>query len=125
MIESTDDPTTSELISTELAPTKESTIGGDAEVADGEEAPDGGNETQEQMMLRMGTHVQMARVQCALYRHFVDKAINGADIGVPHSERTYTFVADHGQNIGYRFSTTSNLDVLITTPSSVCTIWGW
>ena len=104
-IESTDDPLISELVSTEEepAPTEESTIGGDVDddevTEDGAEAPDDADESREKMMLRMGTHVQMARVQRELYRHYVNKAINDAEIGALHSERSYTFVVDYGQNM--------------------------
>ena len=53
----------------------------------------------EQMLLCAALHVKMARTQRILYQHFVAKAIKHAWEDVPHSEQTYTFVVDYGQNM--------------------------
>ena len=51
------------------------------------------------MLLCAALHVKMARTQRILYQHFVAKAIKHAWEDVPHSEQTYTFVVDYGQNM--------------------------
>ena len=54
-------------------------------------------EEKEQMMLEAAEHIKMARVQRQLYQDKVDKARR--TVGKIHSERTYTFVVDYGQNM--------------------------
>jgi hypothetical protein len=54
-------------------------------------------EEREQMMLEAAEHIQMARAQRTLYCQKVDEARMSVD--KPHSEGTYTFVVDYGQNI--------------------------
>ena len=54
-------------------------------------------EEKEQVMLEAAEHIKMARVQRQLYQDKVDKARR--TVGKIHSERTYTFVVDYGQNM--------------------------
>ena len=54
-------------------------------------------EEREQMMLDAADHICMARVQRTLYRDKVDAA--RMSVNKPHSESTYTFVVDYGQNM--------------------------
>ena len=54
-------------------------------------------EQREKMMLEAAEHIRMARAQRTLYRAKVDEAVKTVDR--PHSERTYTFVVDYGQNM--------------------------
>ncbi len=54
-------------------------------------------EEREQMMLEAAEHIQMARAQRTLYQEKVNAAKMTVDS--PHSERTYTFVVDYGQNM--------------------------
>ena len=48
-------------------------------------------------MLDAAEHIKMARSQRKLYQDKVDKAVKSVE--KPHSERTYTFVVDYGQNM--------------------------
>ena len=48
-------------------------------------------------MLEAAEHIRMARAQQTLYRAKIDAARMSVDR--PHSERTYTFVVDYGQNM--------------------------
>ena len=54
-------------------------------------------EEKEQMMLEAAEHIKMARAQRQLYQDKVEKARR--TVGKIHSERTYTFVVDYGQNM--------------------------
>ena len=54
-------------------------------------------EEREQMMLNAAEHIEMARAQRKLYQQKVEAAQHTMDR--PHSERTYTFVVDYGQNM--------------------------
>jgi hypothetical protein len=54
-------------------------------------------EEREQMMLEVVEHILMARAQRMLYRDKIDAA--RMSVNKPHSERTYTFVVDYGQNM--------------------------
>ena len=54
-------------------------------------------EEREQMMLEAAEHIRIARVHRTLYRDKIDAARMSVDR--PHSECTYTFVVDYGQNI--------------------------
>ena len=54
-------------------------------------------EEREQMMLEAAEHIKMARAQRKLYQDKVEAAQRTVDR--PHSERTYTFVVDYGQNM--------------------------
>jgi len=57
------------------------------------------DEAREQMLIRAAVHVNAARVQRLLYRFYVNKAIKDATANIPHSDHTYTFVVDYGQNM--------------------------
>ena len=57
------------------------------------------DESREKMLLRAAKHVKMARVQRIMYQFYVAKAINHARTNIQHSQRTYTFVVDYGQNM--------------------------
>ncbi len=90
-------------------------ITGDAETetAETEVAMDGANisinepecaattieEERELLLLESAEHVVMARAQRKLYQEKMDKAQEHARSGMVHSERTYTFVVDYGQNM--------------------------
>jgi predicted small metal-binding protein len=54
-------------------------------------------EEREQMMLDAAEHIKMARAQRKLYQQKVDDVKRTVDR--PHSERTYIFVVDYGQNM--------------------------
>ncbi len=54
-------------------------------------------EEKEQMFLEAAEHIKMARAQRQLYQDKVEKARR--TVGKIHSERTYTFVVDYGQNM--------------------------
>ena len=54
-------------------------------------------EQREKMILEAAEHIRMARAQRTLYRQKVDAAVESVDN--QHSERTYTFVVDYGQNM--------------------------
>jgi hypothetical protein len=54
-------------------------------------------EEREQMMLGAAEHIKMARAQRKLYQQKVEAA--QCIVDRPHSERTYTFVVDYGQNM--------------------------
>jgi hypothetical protein len=54
-------------------------------------------EEREQMMLEAAEHIKMARAQRKFYQDKVEEAKKSVD--KHHSERTYTFVVDYGQNM--------------------------
>ena len=54
-------------------------------------------EEREQLMLTAAEHICMARAQPMLYGEKVEAARMSIDW--PHSEHTYTFVVDYGQNM--------------------------
>ena len=56
-------------------------------------------EEREKLLLESASHIQMAWTQRALYQEKVAAAVKSAKVGVLHSERTYTFVVDYGQNM--------------------------
>ena len=56
-------------------------------------------EERELLLLNAGKHVKMAQVQRSLYQEKVAKAREDALLHKVHSERTYTFVVDYGQNM--------------------------
>ena len=56
-------------------------------------------EEREKLQLDSAEHSKMARTQRALYQEKVVAAVKDAEGGVLHSERTYTFVVDYGQNM--------------------------
>ena len=62
----------------------ESTI--EDKVVDEEKAADDADDTREQLMLRMGEHVKMARVQRALYQQYVAKSVLDCVGDTPHSK---------------------------------------
>ena len=57
------------------------------------------DEDRERMLMRAAIHVRSSRVQRLLYQYFFDKAVADAKANVPHRDRTYTLVADFGQNM--------------------------
>jgi hypothetical protein len=58
-----------------------------------------GTESRERMIIRASEHVRMAQVQRLLYVLFVHKARADRLANKPHSESSYTFVVDYGQNM--------------------------
>ncbi len=65
----------------------------------GGESPYEVDEENECMLLCAAYHLFMARAQRALYRTVVSNAISDAKVKKPHSEKTFTFVVDYGQNM--------------------------
>ena len=51
------------------------------------------------LLLEAAVHIKMARAQHSLYQAKVEAAIRSARAGNIHSEKTYTFVVDYGQNM--------------------------
>jgi hypothetical protein len=56
-------------------------------------------EERELLLLEAASHVSMARAQRKLYQDKMDVAKEHARLNTEHSERTYTFVVDYGQNM--------------------------
>ena len=56
-------------------------------------------EERELLLLECAMHIKMARAQRSLYQSKIDLAVAHAKDGVLHSNRTYTFVVDYGQNM--------------------------
>ena len=51
------------------------------------------------MLICAAKHVSMVQVQRLVYVQLVHKARQHAQLNVPHSIRSYTFVCDYGQNM--------------------------
>jgi hypothetical protein len=60
-------------------------------------APNKEDEERELLMLEAALHVSMARVQRSLYQSLIEKA--KGDVNKSHSECSYLFVVDYGQNM--------------------------
>ena len=64
-----------------------------------EMAPNPGDESAEQMLLRAAKHIKCARAQRALYQRVVRKARDDAIQNKPHKLKSYAFVVDYRQNM--------------------------
>jgi hypothetical protein len=60
-------------------------------------APNKEDEEHKLLMLEAALHVSMARAQRSLYQSLIEKA--KGDVNKSHSERSYLFVVDYGQNM--------------------------
>ena len=77
-------------------------------------------ETREQMLLQAAWHVKSACCQRCLYQSLVDKARSHSKDNIPHSEQSYTFVVDYGQNMEMPcFGSNQPGDTYYFTPLSV------
>lgn len=56
-------------------------------------------EEREQLMLESAEHIRMARAQRELYQQKMEEAQHDASEGKEHTETTYTYVVDFGQNM--------------------------
>jgi len=72
-------------------------------------------ETYEEMIKRASRHVDCARAQRLLYKSLVLKGRQDVENYVPHSDQTYTFVVDYGQDMDFPFLVHCNQVILIIT----------